>query len=357
MYFYGLGQCAKNALIDIKSVGQEKLLKGVIDSKKTGEWENYQIVDLDNVDKNEVIVITVKMPEYIEEIKNVLEKKGFFNIYYYNCRRAKNNFLKDSCTLIKNWGDAVLPHVEMHISDHCNLNCKGCTHYSALFEKNFPKFENAINDVIELKSKCSHIIRFYIMGGEPFLNPEIDKYIREITNILSGSDVWIVTNGLLLLSVNEEILKLISKLNVIVSISEYDPTHRIMSKIINRLDKYNVTYDIRPFDKKQKFIKPLSLNNNSIYPNICISDGCINIWNGKIARCPSLMYVKRLNEYFDINLPEDGIMDLYDCPEGKELVNLLKRKVPLCSHCVDNKIDWGQCDMNNIRLEDFVTER
>ena len=34
MYFYGLGQCAKNALIDIKSVGQEKLLKGVIDSKK-----------------------------------------------------------------------------------------------------------------------------------------------------------------------------------------------------------------------------------------------------------------------------------------------------------------------------------
>ena len=69
MYFYGLGQCAKNALIDIKSVGQEKLLKGVIDSKKTGEWENYQIVDSDNVDKNEVIVITVKMPEYIEEIK------------------------------------------------------------------------------------------------------------------------------------------------------------------------------------------------------------------------------------------------------------------------------------------------
>lgn len=89
MYFYGLGQCAKNALSDIKSVGQERLINGVIDSKKTGKWENYQIVDLDNVDKNDVIVITVKMPEYIEEIKNVLEKNGFFNIYYYNCRRVK----------------------------------------------------------------------------------------------------------------------------------------------------------------------------------------------------------------------------------------------------------------------------
>lgn len=34
MYFYGLGQCAKNALSDIKSVGQERLINGVIDSKK-----------------------------------------------------------------------------------------------------------------------------------------------------------------------------------------------------------------------------------------------------------------------------------------------------------------------------------
>ena len=356
MYFYGLGECAEKALQNIRTVGQERLIKGVADSNKTGKWNGYEIVELEKIDKNEVIIITVKNPEYIKQIKDILFAEKFKKVYYFNCLITHDDFMIDSCTLIENWGDAVLPHVEMHACDYCNLNCRGCTHYSALFEKKLPIYEEQIKDVLKLRKKCSHIIRFYIMGGEPFLNPNIKKYILGITAALPKTDVWIVTNGLLILSLNEDVLELISSLRVVVSISEYEPTHRIIDKVKERLEKYNVSYDIRPYDRKQKFIKPLSLSDNSIYENVCISEGCINIWNGKIAKCPSLMYIDKLNTFFNINLPNEGIMDLDSCPSGKELIEELNEKVPLCKHCVDNKFDWQQCDMNNIKMEDFATE-
>lgn len=357
MFFYGLGECAENALLNIRCIGQEKLIKGVIDSNKSGTWNGYEIVELEKVDKNEVIIITVKNPEYIKQIKDLLFAEDFKKVYYFNCLRSHDDFLNDSCTLIENWGDAVLPHVEMHACDYCNLNCRGCTHYSALFEKKLPVYEDQIKDVLKLKSKCSHIIRFYIMGGEPFLNPNIQRYITGITTALPKTDVWIVTNGLLILSLGEDVLELISKLEIVVSISEYEPTHKIIGKIMERLEKFNVSYDIRPYNRKQKFIKPLSLSDNSMYENTCISNGCINIWSGKIARCPSLMYIDKLNQYFGINLPNEGIMDLDSCPSGEELIEELNKKIPLCKHCVDYKIDWQQCDIKSIKLEDFVVEQ
>lgn len=356
MYFYGLGECAEVALINIKNVEQQNLIEAVIDSNKKGIWNGYNIVELNSLSKNEIIVITVKIPQLIKDIKDELKKNGFNNIYYFNGRKTYTDFLKDSCTFIKEWGDAVIPQVEMHISDYCNLNCKGCTHYSALFEKKLPDYNEQIKDIIKLKNKCSHIIRFYILGGEPFLNPNIKEYLNALVQILPETDVWIVTNGLLIMSLPEDVLRLISDLKVVVSISEYEPTHKVIDKIKNKLDKYNISYDIRKYERKQKFIKPLSLSDNSIYNNICISDGCVNIWHGKIARCPSLMYIDKLNSYFGVSFPNEGIMNLDDCPNDAELVRALNQKVPLCKHCVDNKMEWKQCDMNNIKLEDFVTE-
>ena len=43
-------------------------------------------------------------------------------------------FLGKECLNLSGWGDVVMPHIELHISDKCNLNCKGCTHFSPLFE-------------------------------------------------------------------------------------------------------------------------------------------------------------------------------------------------------------------------------
>ena len=109
------------------------------------------------------------------------------------------------------------------------------------------------------------------------------------------------------------------------------------------LKKAKIKYQIRPYDSKKVFNKPIEVHPSGNYPLKCISDGCINIYKGKISRCPTLMYVFKFNETFDENLPTDGIMDLSTCVSGRELIEKLQKPVPLCQHCVENSIPWGRC--------------
>lgn len=92
------------------------------------------------------------------------------------------------------------------------------------------------------------------------------------------------------------------------------------------MKKYRVSYIIRPYDSKQKFNIPLSLSDKSKYPPKCISNGCVNVWNGKIARCPTLMYVEKFNEVFHTDLPTEGIMQMRDCPGWSKTVRAIAKR-------------------------------
>lgn len=109
---------------------------------------------------------------------------------------------------------------------------------------------------------------------------------------------------------------------------------------------------IRPFDSKMVFNKPLSLSDNSRYERKCISNGCVNIWNGMISRCPTLMYINRFNQVFGTELPDDGIYDLREL-NGEQILEIIEKTVPLCRYCVSNDIEWGSCG-SLPELKDFA---
>lgn len=131
------------------------------------------IISIENVDRESAaVVITIESPFVVSEIYAQLRKQGIKNIYWYlnqNYRKSgEDDFLEAECVCADTWGDCVLPQAEMHIADHCNLNCKGCTHFSPIFEKELPDFKTRMKDVAWLKSKFSNVLYFSILGGEPF---------------------------------------------------------------------------------------------------------------------------------------------------------------------------------------------
>lgn len=359
MIFYGAGDWGKAALNDFftKKNKKERFV-GFADSHKDGNYMGYPILTIQTLNtRDTIVVITVNNSLIVTEIYKYLKEYGIEHVYWFinkSIGGEEGDFLKDECINCSNWGTEVLPKVEMHIADYCNLNCRGCTHFSPIFNKEFPDLNDRISDVKILKKKVSHIVLFSILGGEPFLNPDIDKYIEEIRKILPDTYIDIVTNGLLIPKLSAEIFECIKRNRIVVSISEYEPTHRIITLIEEILNKHGVLYEIRKYEEKRKFIKPLSLSGDGKYSNKCISNGCVNIWNGKIARCPTLMYIDRFNEVFCQKLPNEGIMPLRDCPDGDELLNVLQKKVPLCRHCVCCEIEWGCCS-RSIGLEDFAS--
>ena len=68
------------------------------------------------------------------------------------------------------------------IVSHCNLNCKGCGHFSPLSKENFISLESLRNDCKRLSELSNgKVERIDIMGGEPLLHSDI----IEILSLLS----------------------------------------------------------------------------------------------------------------------------------------------------------------------------
>lgn len=355
IYIYGAGKRGKELLDVIRSDYNEMIcVEGFIDRVKNEDPDGNRICSINDIPKDSVIVISIANFETAFAVASELRKNGFQNFFWYNIknkRREYIDFFKEQCADCSSWGEDTLLHVEIHAMDACNLNCKGCTHFAPLFEKKKPDTALRTRDFELLRNKISSVVDFYIMGGEPLLNDELIDYIKAAKSAFPDSSIVIVTNGLLIPKCSDELLDFICKENVCISISEYAPTHQIIDKIIEKLLKHNVIYNIREFDSKQVFNLPLSMKKTD--ERYCISKGCINIYDGKIACCPTLIYLPVLNQRFGTAFPEDGIIDLSSNVKGLELKEKLSQPVSLCDYCSKNEINWNVCS-GMLDISDFV---
>jgi molybdenum cofactor biosynthesis enzyme MoaA len=72
----------------------------------------------------------------------------------------------------------MLPYiVETHLVDHCNLNCKGCSHFASLVPGEvFTDIEIFKRDIARLSQIFIDVYEIRLMGGEPLLHPDIDTF-------------------------------------------------------------------------------------------------------------------------------------------------------------------------------------
>lgn len=358
---YGAGKYCENLLRKLTNYKNINLL-GIVDSNVHGEKYGHQVLDYENAKRilnPEVrIVIAMAKLSVAIEIAKVINKDRIYSIYLFlnKNKSFQQGFLECECISLTDLDRLILPSVELQAVDFCNLNCKGCTHFSPLFERKIPEFDYRINDIHMLKEIFDDILVISILGGEPLLNPELNKYVIEVRKCFPRAVIQLVTNGLLLVNVSGELLKVLHDNKVIVSISEYVPTHKIINQIEQRLEEFQIDYSVRELDSKQKFNLPLSIVNDSCYEKKCISDGCIAVCEGKIARCPTLLYIDKFNEKFNHYLPNEGIMNLEDYSGkggGEILLNKLTEEVPLCQYCIDCEIEWEICG-KNINMDCFA---
>lgn len=353
IYIYGAGNRGIEFYENIQALYAEKIyVEGFIDANKSGNLCGLPIYRITEVEKDSVIVVSVFQFEIALQIVVKLKSEGYTKVYWYNInnsRRERVDFFLEQCVDASEWVEETLFHVEMHAMDACNLNCVGCTHFSPIFEKKKPNTEMQLRDVELLRQKIMSIAQFHILGGEPFLNDEILFYVDKVKELYPKAGIIIVTNGLLIPKLPKEVLEYLAAENICVSISEYEPTHRMIGQIVDVLNEYNVMYYIR--EARNIFNIPLSVKPvEDVY---CISNNGIIIANGRIARCPSLMYIEELNERFQFSFPTEGILDLSSSISGVELKRKLQEEVPLCHHCVKNEVEWSTCG-SKVLAEYFV---
>lgn len=257
-----------------------------------------------------------------------------------------------------------LDYLEFHVNDHCNLNCKGCSHFCPLVrEEIFADLEQVKKDFNRLKQLITHIKMIRIMGGEPLLCKNLDEYIETVRINYPLADIRIVTNATLIKNLPEKIWESFYSNKVKVDISFYPPLIRSADEILSIIEKHGI--EIGNVGKVSSFEKILHNEQNVNFKNIstCI---CNNLHDGHIASCQLAFYGKYFNKYFNKNIPfETGMINIHDnALNGKTLVAMLDRPFEACKYCNQatfginpTVIKWESCNsVDGCRESDWVTE-
>ncbi len=236
---------------------------------------------------------------------------------------------------------SALPYIEFSVALHCNMNCRSCTHFSPLSEKRFYDFEMFHKDIQRLRQLVSRIDTIRIMGGEPLLNPRLADYIMLTRNVYPYSEIQVVTNGLLLKTMKEELIDTLLQDRIQIHISFYPAIADGIEDIICFLEDHKFSYTVD--NMITKFAKVLSKDKigNPFSPFKPVGCTCPNLFEGYMSVCPRVMFISDLNATFDTSYPGDGKIDLYDetLTFGR-LREQLKKAIPLCDYCRSYDYDY-----------------
>ena len=259
-----------------------------------------------------------------------------------------------------------LDEISIDICSSCNLNCRGCDHFSPLAEYSvydLAQFEKDIKRLSELSNKNIGIIK--LMGGEPLLNPDILQYCNIVRKFFPNTDIRIVSNGILIDKQVPEFYMKIRELNVIIEYTNY-PINLNYSKFDEISERYGIC--IRTFSRNHETLKtsykvPLDLNGKQdIYSNFlnCFhASNCLFLKNGKLYTCTVAPNIEYFNKYFHKNIPlskKDGI-DIYKAKNIEKVLKFLAKPIPFCKYCNVNRRTfnnkWG---ISNRDISEWIEE-
>ncbi|MBE6516323.1 MAG: radical SAM protein [Methanocorpusculum parvum] len=254
-----------------------------------------------------------------------------------------------------------LEYIEYHVNDHCNLNCKGCGHYSNIeLEPNFADINQYVSDLKKLKELFWNVSRIRLMGGEPLLNPALGKFIDVTRELFPATDLRIVSNGLLIPKISGELVKHMREAHAGFDITNYPPTDKIRDTICNKLYLEKIDYNYNTSEKTE-FFKKLTktpINNEIKSFQHCESQNCNFLRNGTLSTCPMAALIYKYNYTFGTNYPTKYTNILSEITDGWKLYYELHKPIPLCKFCspVHEIYNWEVCPRNKAKAEDWVVD-
>lgn len=251
----------------------------------------------------------------------------------------------------------IIHHLEINVADGCNLNCRGCLHFSNLYKRNeFPDHEELLKSIKEI-AKHTEIFQFRILGGEPLLYNRLPEFLVELRRILPDSDLAVISNGILIPKYDKRLYKVMRENYIGFNLTLYEPTLKMKDKIYTTLEQYEVSYGSHE-SKCEKFEKFISLSPCSSKAfESCVPRGILVVKDKKLYRCPVEAYIDIFYETYNIKLKAPDGIDIYD--EGldwNELVNSMYLKErPLCMYCAEQSqlYEWSN---GKPEMKDWVVE-
>ena len=220
----------------------------------------------------------------------------------------------------------MIPYFETHITEACNLKCRGCSHFSVFAKpkhKDLEEFEREFKRLSEIEE--IGIIR--LMGGEPLLNPDFMKYCRIARHYFPRTAISLVTNGILGHKLETHIDEL-NELRINVTISDYHldkQNKNILTELHEKGQLYNISLD------------PSGQQDADTMHYFC--DIVLNHWyyfmDGRFYPCCIAGTIHDFWEHFDLDWgfnQDDLSIDIFN-HTAEEIEEFISKPCKLCAYC------------------------
>ena len=266
---------------------------------------------------------------------------------------AENIYNKKKHT--REWDAIDNLELDVHLTEHCNLNCKGCCHFAPLAKKEFLHPSEFERDISKFSEILNHKIQLLqLLGGEPLLHPNVTSFFPIARKNFPGSSICIVTNGILLKSMNRQFWKACRKDDIMIYVSKYDIDIDIKS-VKAKARKHGVTIVYTPWNTWYKISLDLNGGDKSKCEyNFarCFGSHSTTLKHGKIYNCFLMAHIEHFNKYFNQNLKpaESDILDIYKTKDSIALKRFLERPKDFCKYChiPFNVSEWSHPSKKNI---------
>ena len=167
----------------------------------------------------------------------------------------------------------MINYIETHIVEHCNLKCRGCSHFSGLASPQFKDLNEFCTEFKALSELTNAKIRtIRLMGGEPLLHPDVIKFCEITRTFFPNSEIVLVSNGILLKQLSDESIFNLNKNNIALCVSNYGLKidFNQMNKFKyhyfhNKNDMYNISLDLSGNQNKEISFNNCDLVNGKWY--------------------------------------------------------------------------------------------
>lgn len=246
---------------------------------------------------------------------------------------------------------------EVHLTEHCNLNCKGCSHFSPLADEEFLEIETFEKDMARMAQLFDEddIQKITLLGGEPLLHPLVNDFMRITLKYFPKIRLQLVTNGLLLFKKSKSFWETCRATGTFIRVSHYP-----VSLDFSALEEKGMREGVKLFIETEapksfhKDIYDLSgLQDEQMSHSVCkIFGECCQLSKGKFFSCNNAANFHHLNRFFNLCIPEsvDNFIDIYKAQSKDEFIKLITSPIPFCRYCNVNAqelgIKWGYSKRN-----------
>ncbi len=265
-------------------------------------------------------------------------------------------FERNHCEIVSNYLKRAANHTEIEndyrsskfdwfgyiVSQTCTLKCKHCCEQVPyLKDKGFTPVEEIIKDVKKIAQSSKFLKFVELIGGEPFLHPEIERLITELLKIENIGYIKSFTNGTVVPS--DELCEIMKNKRFMLNISNYEKTAtgkllentlKARKKLEESGVKYLYTTNFEWYD-----FSSFELHNTGedrlkeVFKN-CYLINCHRVYKSKLYRCPHQYAGIQLNKLKEFSIE---CLDIHSTDE-KQTAEMLEKfenidYIDACRYC------------------------